>query len=343
MNDRSTDIQEAGKRLRQAVLWSLYFVCHWTGVFRIFYSLRRRRTLIVGYHNIIPDELFDGSIHLGAGHRASEFQRQIAHIASRFEIITDFSASGAGKCIVTFDDGYANNIGAAEYLTELGARGVFFVPVEPILTGRTLVIDQVLLWFSYVPQGNYVLAGESVSIADDRRAEAYSQFYQWMLTHVELWNTVPDSLDASYPFSKLPAPKMLYEIRFRPMNADELKRLTANGHSVGCHSWDHRPLAALSDQELQKDFENCESQRWIFNTNTYCYPFGGPLEVDGRVMRQCEAFGYEYGAVYTFTEGNNVNPFALPRLSLPPKLSRYSLDAKLSGFESAIKSVLGRS
>lgn len=341
MIDRST--KEAGKRLKQVVLESLYVVCHWTGVFKIFYSLRRRTTLILAYHNVIPDELFDESIHLGTGHRVSEFQRQIALIASRFKIITDFSASGAGKCIITFDDGYANNIGAAEQLTRLGARGVFFVPVEPVLTGRTLVIDQVLLWFSYVPKGSYVVAGKTISIADDGRAEAFSDFYQWMLAHVERWKTVPESLDASYPLAKLPVPKMLRDIRFRPMNLEELKRLAKDGHLVGCHSWDHRPLAALSDEELCKDFERCESQRWIFNTNAYCYPFGHPAEVDDRVMCACEAFGYECATMYTFTEGKTVNRFALPRLSLPPKLSRYSLDAKLSGFESAIKSVLGRS
>ena len=68
-----------------------------------------------------------------------------------------------------------------------------------------------------------------------------------------------------------------------------------------------------------------------------------PAEVDDRVMCACEAFGYECATMYTFTEGKIVNRFALPRLSLPAKLSRYSLDAKLSGFESAIKSILGRS
>ena len=81
---------------------------------------------------------------------------------------------------------------------------------------------------------------------------------------IERWNTVPDSR-WSYPLAKLPLPKMSREIRFRPMNLDELKRLASDGHLVGCHSWDHRPLAALSDEELRKDFELCESERWILS------------------------------------------------------------------------------
>lgn len=339
----STNATEHPNKIKYYVLETLYFIFHWIGLFRLFYLVRRRRVLILAYHNVIPDELFDGSIHLGTGHKTSEFQRQLAFIASRFEIVTDFAAQGPQKCIVTFDDGYANNIGAAQYLTSLGARGVFFVPVEPLSTGRTLVIDQVLLWFSYVPQGNHAVAGKCVTIADDCRAEALGQFYRWMVANITLWNEVPNTLDASFPFAKLPIANRLYETRFRPMSVAELMQLAAEGHSIGCHSWDHRPLAALSDDELRQDFENCESQRAIFNTNTYCYPFGRPLEVDARAKRACAAFGYEHGLLFTFTEGEHTDRFAVPRLSLPPKLSRYSLDAKLSGFESAVRSAIGRS
>lgn len=314
-----------------------FVICGWTGVTRMFYALNRRRLLIITYHNIIPDDLFDDALHLGMSHRLSEFQRQLDLLASRFKLTTDILSTEPTSCVITFDDGCRNNLAAAECLEQKGARGIFFVPVEPVLSGHTLVIDQVLRWFSYVPPDDYTIGSAAVKIRAGERPEAYSTFYGWILRNVEQWERLPALLDAAYPFAKLKKlPDRYEDLRFQPMNRVELARLRDSGHGVGCHSYNHRPLAALADDEMRIDFESCRSHRDLFNLNAFSFPFGGTDEVDERAIGLCKEFGYG-AAVTNVSDGDRGNVMALPRMSLPHSVNRHVLDAKLSGLESFIK------
>ena len=195
--------------LKRRLLLMVYFVCYWLGVISLCYALQRRHKLILTYHNVIPDQLFDGALHLGMSHPLSIFVKQIELIRQRFEITTELGGSGDRSCVVTFDDGYRNNITAAEELEKAGCRGIFFVPVHSTITGQPLVIDQVLLWFSYAPVGRYVVQGLSFELTEDHRAEAYSRFYGWMYQNVQHWQAVPRWLDECWPFSAISIPEQL--------------------------------------------------------------------------------------------------------------------------------------
>lgn len=325
---------------KRRVLTFIYVVCSWAGVTKLFYSLNRRRNLILTYHNIIPDDLFDDALHLGVSHRLSEFQRQLDLITARFQVTTEFLSDEPRSCVITFDDGYQNNVAAAECLERKGVRGVFFVPVDSAISQHTLVIDQVLRWFSYVAPGEYLVDGEYVKILDEKRREAYGNFYIWMLRNAELWEKIPKLLDACYPFAELKKLPVKYlKLRFQPMGCEELARLRAAGHRIGCHSYNHRPLAALPDAEIKADFEACGAHKELFNINAYSYPFGEADEVDNRVIQLCKSFGYSV-AVSNIRQHGAGNPMALPRESLPQDANRYVLDAKLSGLEAFIKSII---
>src|SRR5439155_18588951 len=109
------------------------------------------------YHNVIPDEEFDGILHLGQSHRASVFERHLSIIKSRKALGGE--VPGVGGCVITFDDGYRNNHAVARgILGRYGIKACFFVPLQPLREGSTLIIDQVALWFSYVPTGEYEVA-----------------------------------------------------------------------------------------------------------------------------------------------------------------------------------------
>src|SRR5690348_11387751 len=98
--------------MKRRLLIGLYFICYWSGIVAIAYWLNRRTTLILSYHNVLPDELFDSSLHLGVSHRWSEFIRHIDIIRKRLRITTNVAESRPRHCVITFDDGYANNIAA---------------------------------------------------------------------------------------------------------------------------------------------------------------------------------------------------------------------------------------
>lgn len=318
-----------------------YVICGVTGVTALFFALNRRRRLILTYHNVIPDELFDDALHLGVSHRLSEFEKQLAVIRAWFNVTTDLFATDERSCVITFDDGYQNNTLAAACLERAGIRGMFFIPVEPVLSGITLAIDRSVQWFSYVPPGVYRIESELVEIVEGARGEAFSRFYSWMRRNIDLWDEMPNLLDACYPFARLPKLHARYEeLRFQPMNRSTLIELQQRGHSIGCHSWNHRPLASLSDSALRSDFEDCAAHKDLFNVGIYSYPFGGADEVDERAIRLCESFGYGAGLANVARGDGNV--MALPRQSLPREINRYVLHAKLSGLESSLKKICFR-
>jgi peptidoglycan/xylan/chitin deacetylase (PgdA/CDA1 family) len=303
--------------------------------------LNRRRRLIITYHNIIPDDLFDAALHLGVSHRLSEFQAHLDLLTARFTLTTDILSDKPRSCIITFDDGYRNNVVAAGCLERKDARGVFFVPAEPVVSGHTLVIDQVLRWFSYAPPDDYTIADFTVNMREGRRQEAYAAFYAWALRNVALWQEIPERLNVAYPFVALKALPGDYErLRFEPMNRAELAGLRQAGHSVGCHSYDHRPLASLTDEEMRADFESCRSRSDLYNLNVFSYPFGGADEVDERAVGMCREFGYEAAVTNTLTSGALADVMLLPRMSLPNSTDRHALDAKLSGLEFFIKKLV---
>ena len=84
----------------------LYFLSYYLGIIRLFYFLNKNRQRIITFHNVIPDILFDNSIHLGVSCTDKIFEFQIKEIEKRLKITTELGVSNS--CIITFDDGYLN-------------------------------------------------------------------------------------------------------------------------------------------------------------------------------------------------------------------------------------------
>jgi peptidoglycan/xylan/chitin deacetylase (PgdA/CDA1 family) len=171
------------------------------------------------------------------------------------------------------------------------------------------------------------------------RREAFFGVYEMMRHNIPLWHKMPELLDACFPFAALKNLSESYlTLRFQPMRSDDLARLRRVGHLIGCHSWDHRPLASLSDADMRADFEACDAHKELFNVAAYSYPFGTVDEVDGRAIHLCKSFGYRV-AVSNRLRLDERDPMALPRESLPQETNRYVLEAKLSGLEAFIKRI----
>src|SRR5208337_733326 len=178
-------------------------------------------------HNVLPDAVFDSSLHLGVSHSLTEFERQIEVTSRYLNITTDFECTDPHNCVVTFDDGYRNNLDAAKVLERHGIRGVFFVPIAPLENGETLVIDRVQMWFSYVPSGTYRLPSGEITITEENRHDAYSGMYDWLLANTANWNNVPTMLDACFSYSHLDISEEMRSLRFSPMNLGDIGTLQA--------------------------------------------------------------------------------------------------------------------
>jgi peptidoglycan/xylan/chitin deacetylase (PgdA/CDA1 family) len=313
-----------------------------SGIDSLFYHLNRRRQIVLAYHNVVPDTLYDNSLHLGVSHSAGVFERHLQIINQRWP-----ASEKPDACLITLDDGYANQyeIGAA-LLERHGRRGVFFVTLGLVLNGVPLWADRLLMWFSYVPCGRYQVLDQRLEIGDAAsRADCWRVIWDQILDNYSCLERLVQSMDAAFPFAKLPIDARLKALRFEGMTLEQIGHLKRKGHRIACHSSEHDVLSRLPAAALERDFARCESgMDRVFNCDFYCYPFGGPIEVTEREQAACRRskFRRAFMNVDSVPSGQTTDEYALPRLNLPNTTNRYVIEAKLSGFERALKHLLSR-
>lgn len=298
------------------------------GLFYLFYYLNRHKKIVLTYHNIIPDHLFDNSTHLGMSHIESIFENQIRLIKQKVNY---------EHVMITFDDGYKNQYQiASKILEKHGLRGTFFVTFQLIENQTPLTIDTVMQWISYVPAGSYKVIGTQFNITTENRHQIASIIYEKLLSNYTLWDDIEKELDQAFSFNQLKMNSELKRLRFDAMQKSDLLSLISKGHTVAAHSWDHRPLATLPIEIQKQDFLLCKTYAEQYcNSRLYSYPYGTKKEISRDTIRLCKK--YNFVSAYTnlpwLAWKNEEVDYQLPRISLPNYNNSYLLDAKLSGFE----------
>jgi peptidoglycan/xylan/chitin deacetylase (PgdA/CDA1 family) len=250
-----------------------------------------------------------------------------------------------GTCVVTFDDGYQNNLtNAAQELSSRKISGLFFVPACYFDGIRILWVDKVLMWLSYVPPGRYHILGadREVSVAAESRRALWEDIYKALLDEYSLKERLLGELDAAYSFAALLGsfPPKMYAERFTGMTAEDVAELAAMGHKTACHSYRHDILSRLDAAALKLDFRSCATHADKYNTKLYSYPFGGPNEISPAVIEACGR--HDFDAAFMNYDTDNPGKLTISRISLDNLSDRYVIHARLSGFESFIKKMLRR-
>jgi len=316
------------------------FVLHYLGLNRLFYAITSKRQKIITYHNIIEDLYFDNALHLGVCHSQSVFKFQLKEIAkANLNFSTEINQEKS--VMITFDDGYQNKfICARPILNELNIKAVFFITSDLIDSNNPLWIDKALLWFSYVPQGDYIIDGHLFTVSDNNRHANYTQFYKYVLDDYNQLNALLSELEKAYSFSKISINKTYYKLRFEGLSNQQINGLKADGHLVACHSKTHSVLSKLSDDQLNEELDICQSNlSQVYNCTYFSYPFGGYDEVDQKVVRRLEtsAFSHSFMNIWNYKNNNNIH--AIDRFSLPNTKKKYIIHAHLSGLYSHLKSI----
>ncbi len=314
-------------------------MAYYLGVLKLFYFINRKKQLVIMYHNILSDDIFDESlVHLGVSSSETAFRKQLDIILRQFKVTTELGVPNT--CILSFDDGYKNNHDvASSMLDKHGVPGLFFIPAS-FFEGVTLLwIDQLLMWVSYIPLGKYYILGNDFIITDERdsRSLLWEAIYQEILSNYSNLDLLIKELDAAYPFAKnmKVIPKKMMQQRFQALSIDELESMRKKEHVLGCHSFKHDVLSLLDDQQLEEDFLNCKQHEQHYNSSFFSPPFGGEAEVSTNVINKCKQYGYT--AVFLASEEGAASHYTIKRRSLNNIDDRYLIHAKLSGFESAFK------
>lgn len=274
--------------------------------------LRRRDTLVLAYHNVVPDDAApfgDRSLHL----RRRDFAAQLELLGRTCEVVpldgvaTPRGRGGRPRVAVTFDDAYRGAVTlGVEELRRRGMPATVFVP--PAFIGATSFWwDAVADPATGAPPGarDHLLTALR---GDDGAIRAWAVAAGVPLRPVPRWG--------------------------EPATEAELHAaLRHPGLSLAPHSWSHRNLAALEEDEARDELER--PLRWLRErfgavVAWTSYPYGLATPAVERLAR---AAGYD-GALRVdggWISGAVANAYALPRFNVPAGISRSGFALRTAG------------
>jgi peptidoglycan/xylan/chitin deacetylase (PgdA/CDA1 family) len=283
------------------------------GTAAFFRRLHGRDTLILAYHNIVPEgeaSVGDSSLHL----LQRNFAAQLDLLARTHDVVPlaeALEARRAGRrprVVVTFDDAYEGAVVAGA--TELVRRGLpatFFVAPGYVGGGS--------FWWDVIAERG----GGPVSEASRARA---LDALQGRGERVRAWAT-----GAGLTVREVPRHQTV-------ASEAQLRALPADLIGLGSHSWSHPNLAALSAEEVSTELS--QPLAWLRERFTnvipwVAYPYGLSSPAVEAAAREA---GYEGGLRVSggwHRAGETVSRYAMPRHNIPAGLSRNGFELLVSG------------
>lgn len=286
-----------------------------TGIAAIVRRTTRGRTLILAYHNVMPDgegEAVRGDISLHLPRR--QFARHLDALARLGDVVPlasvdDAPRSNRPRFVVTFDDAYAGALsGGLDELRRRGMPGTVFV-APGLLGGST--------WWDALADP------ESGLTPDHARQHALTQL-AGRSDAVLAW--AHSTLGRDPDTTRAPRISTIAELR---------SALAYDGLTVASHTWSHLNLAALAADELERELRSPAEWLMAQFAERYVpwlsYPYGLSTPA---VERAAMVAGY---TAAVRVSGGWLGPqpapnrFAVPRYNVPRGLSDAGLRLRLSG------------
>jgi peptidoglycan/xylan/chitin deacetylase (PgdA/CDA1 family) len=220
--------------------------------------------------------------------------------------------------VITFDDGYANNLLAAEILSELKAPWTLFVSTGAV--GRDKAIWTVelslLLLHGHARQLDVFAKIWSFATREQREAAFQDVRYRLKAMPAAPRRLAMQTIRAQFPEAETERLLELFP-SFRMLTWTELRYLASSGVEIGSHGVHHEIHHSSQDPEIRKRElveSKAEIQRQIGRPcRFFAFPNGNACEDSQQELQDA---GYELG--FTTRQGfirPGANRFLLPRLS----------------------------
>jgi len=310
------------------------------GLVSLFERLARRRRpglLVLTYHRVVETsaapyyEPVASATTAGLAAELSALARthRVVGVEELAGLADRGSRLDAPTALITFDDGYRDNVEAAlPVLRALGLPAAFFLPPAFVDADR-------LPWWDHVA---YVLNATAerlvrldrpepmtLDLAATPRAEAVARVVRAYLDH---------QLDDPPGFRAELEDRARVHVDERSLaralflSWADARALATAGVSVGSHGLTHRPLARLDESDQRTEL--VESKRRLESelgrpVETLAYPYGWPGTVDALTTRLAREAGYRLA--FTSLEGLNrpVGPATSPPFADPLALRRLGV------------------
>jgi peptidoglycan/xylan/chitin deacetylase (PgdA/CDA1 family) len=297
--------------MRKALRGAMEFALVTSGLPALGRRRRRGDTLVLAYHNVVPDGAMafgDRSLHLPI----ARFRRQLealrhTHDVVSLEQLEAPSNSARPRAAITFDDAYAGALGlGVPAVLELGFPATIFV--APDLLGRDA------MWWDLLADPARGLDPAVRHHALDTLRGEHDAIMAW-------------ALERALPQWSPPS-----EARIGTL--EELRAAARQpGITIGLHTWSHPNLARLDHAEARAEVER--TRDWL-TTNVgapkpwLAYPYGHYADSTLTAAREAgltRAFRVEGG----WMRNGSASPLATPRLNVPAGLSDHGFVLRLAG------------
>lgn len=216
-------------------------------------------------------------------------------------------------CLVTFDDGLKDHFQyVPAVLEKKGIRGVFFVPTQPLLSGKALDVHKLHWLRATRPQGDFIRSLETIAERfsiplelkphDEMNAARQYLYDEPAVQKIKyLLNHVLSSTDSARLVDTLFQEEVDEEAFCRDfyMNRNEIAEL-AQVHMIGSHACSHVPLTTLSGPVLNDELTYSKANLKALlgdsqEIEMISYPYGGPTTISPPVLGQVRKAGYVAG------------------------------------------------
>lgn len=263
------------------------------------------------FHRILPapDPFFPDDLTL------PQFELLISRLSSMFELVTPESwlqgqlPSGRPSLMISFDDGYKDNVSAAKVLERYNVRGTFFVSTQAIASGgsaESLWQNKVLAHYRYLAKTLPLQMQPEVA---KQCAHTLSRLKYMLPEQVETACRQMHGRDYS---------------GLDMMTPSDLRALAKHGHCIGLHTHRHAILTTLTDNDAADELETSLAWgRQVLPSQSgfvMAYPNGTPgKDFSKRHMQMVREMGFlaAFGTADGGFQAHHLTPplhrFALPR------------------------------
>lgn len=284
----------------------------------------RRAALILGYHNVASTPFF-----ASRGSTATDgFRRQMRllkaattpiSMAEAVRFLSERRELPPRATVVTFDDGYRDNLlVAAPILEMLGIPATFFL-VPQFLSSRELPWWEHLAWAVRNRGRDEAAVCRTVPVAPaaDGPDATLGPIVDYVksLDEADRQQAVKEAVELLDPIGSEPESPML--------DWEEAKQLAAMGFDIGSHSTRH---AILSNEAPDNQLDDLRAARTVLEQglgqriDLLAYPNGNEADFDDRTLQAARQSGYR-AAVTTINGWNGPcsDLFALRRFVMYPE------------------------
>ncbi len=281
---RGRSLRSTIQRLRRSAAPAGKTLAHRGGVYWMLRRMRPNRNVaILRYHAICGPEGYPyADPHLCV--EPANFERHVAYIASNYSVLPlpeiaarlrDNRPLPDNTVAFTFDDGYADNLGAARTLHKYGATGTFYMTALCLNNGQPFWPSEVRYLVREIPDGTITLdvPGKRFELPFSTPAERKAALIK--ITHLMKAFPIPvredmrEQLRALAPSVRMPSIMLTW---------DEVNEMAKLGMTIGAHTLTHAnlPSAGLvaATEEITGSKKVLESHIGQ-EVTMFSYPNGG--------------------------------------------------------------------